>query len=386
MYNLTHLRTTEFPNSSELIYFNHAGISPLPARTQARVKWAVDELNRNPGKFWMTEGMAFTERFRQEMAAYINAASEWEIAPMSTTSAGLNAVAQAIVWQPGDNLVFCELEFPANAYPWMSLEREGVETRQVPAVDGGLTLAALEPLVDDRTRLIAASAIQFFSGHRTDLTAVGQFCHERGILFAVDAIQAIGHMPIDVQAMHIDVLASGGQKSLMALPGLGFLYVRQEIAEAMQPHIIGGNSTRDFLHWLHYDLTPAVAAQRFLEGTPNLPGIMAAVESISLLRELGVAAIDQHTRDLADCMTAVLTNLGRTVISPQPAHGPIITFNSELPASETDKLVAALAERQVFVVKHLDAQGNAYVRASFHCYNTKEEVERFGEILQQLRY
>ncbi|MBX3056660.1 MAG: aminotransferase class V-fold PLP-dependent enzyme [Anaerolineae bacterium] len=384
MYNVEQLRADEFPGSREALYFNHAGISPLPARTQARVKWAIDEFARQPGRFWMEHGLPYAERLRQEMAVFLNAASPREIVPSATTSAGLNAVAQAMAWQPGDNVVFCDVEFPSNVYPWMSLAREGVESRLVPSADGGLTLAALQPYVDDRTRVIAASAIQFFTGHRTDLTAVGRFCQERGILFVVDAIQAIGHMPIDVQAMHIDVLACGGQKSLLALPGQGFLYVRQEIAEQLQPRAIGSNATVDYLHWLKYDLTPLPAAQRFMSGTPNMPGIIAIVESLGLLRELGVEHIDRHTRALSERATAVLTNLGYRVISPQPAHGPIVTFAVNRSSAEADTLVAALADRDVILVKHLDREGNTYLRVSFHCYNTLVEIEQFGGIMQEI--
>lgn len=384
MYNLEKLRADEFPHSGEALYFNHAGVSPLPARTQAKVKWAIDEFARQPGRFWMKHGLDYAERLRQEMAAFLNAASPWEIVPSATTSAGLNAVAQAMAWQPGDNVVFCDVEFPSNVYPWLSLARDGVESRLVPATNGGLTLAALQPYVDDRTRVIAASAIQFFTGQRTDLTAVGRFCQERGILFVVDAIQAIGHMAIDVQVMHIDVLACGGQKSLLALPGQGFLYVRQEVAEQLQPRAIGSNATVDFLHWLKYDLTPAPAAQRFMSGTPNIPGIVAMVESLGLIRELGVENIDRHTRELSDRATAVLTNLGYRVISPQPAQGPIVTFAVEMSSEEADALVTALIRQHVALVKHLDKEGHAYLRVSFHCYNTIEEVEKFGQILGEM--
>lgn len=385
MYNVDELRAADFPGSSEVLYFNHDGISPLPARTQARVKWAIDEFARLPGPFWTKEGLPYMERLRQEIALFLNAASPWEIVPMSTTSAGLNAVAQAMAWQPGDNVLFCDVEFPSNVYPWLSLARDGVEARLIPATDGGLALAALEPYVNDRTRVIAASAMQFFTGQRTDLTAVGRFCQERGILFVVDAIQAIGHMAIDVRAMHIDVLACGGQKSLLALPGQGFLYVRQEVAEQMQPRAIGSNATVDYLHWLKYDLTPAPAAQRFMSGTPNIPGIIAIVESLGLIRDLGVENIDAHTRALSDGATAVLTNLGYRVISPQPAHGPIVTFAVNMSSAEADTLVTALAGRGVILVKHLDREGKVYLRVSFHCYNTMAEIEQFGGIMQEIR-
>ena len=384
MYDITHLRQTEFPLSADNIYFNHASISPIPARTQARMHWATDKLAHNPSRHFMEDGMPMFHQFMSDFAAFINAAAPEEIVPATTTSAALNAVAQAIVWQPGDNLILADMEFPSNAYPWLSLERDGVEARLAPSVGGGLTLAALEPLVDERTRLIAASAIQFFSGHRTDLEAIGRFCRERGIIFAVDAIQAAGHMPLDVQAMAIDILAAGGQKSLLAPPGVGFLYVRQELCDELRPRIIGPNATVNYLHWLDYDLTPLPGAHRFMAGTPNTVGMFGLLASLSLLQELGMAAIDQHTSDLAARTIGQLADRGYTVVTPVDAHGPIVTLASGLDLAATDALVAELARQNIFVVKHLDKEGRPHIRLSFHCYNTTDELARFMTVFDSL--
>lgn len=381
MYDLNQLRQTEFPFSSQYIYFNHASISPLPVRTKNKAQWVIENLSHISPTFWMDEAMPMMEKFGKDLATYINASSPQEIVAFASTSLALNAIAQAIEWQPGDNVLFCDIEFPSNVYPWMSLERDGVETRRVTAVNGGLTLAALEPLVDEQTRLVTASSIQFFTGHRTDLAAIGAFCRERDILFVVDAIQSIGHMKIDVEAMNIDVLASGGQKSILATPGLGFMYVRQEVAERMNPRIIGPNATEDYLHWLNYDLTLRPAAQRFGSGTPNLAGMFAIIESVALLNELGVENIDEHTRALTAAATHLLSDMGYEVITPTDDNGPIVTFRTALDNEETDALVAYLGQKNVSIVKRRDAAGNAHVRLSFHCYNTPEEVARFGEIL-----
>src|SRR5690606_32364802 len=272
MYDIEALRRKQFPFSAELAYFNHASISPLPQAVLQRTQHAAAGLAADPNRLFMEELMPMLERLAERGRRFLNAARADEIVGTSATSAAISAVASAIPWQEGDNVIFCELEFPSNAYPWMTVPYPGVEARIIPAVDGGLTLEGLLPYVDDRTRVIAASAIQFFSGHRTNLAAIGAFCRERGILFVVDAIQSIGHMVTDVQAMNIDVLASGGQKSLLALPGTGVLYVRAEVAERLQPKPIGPSATRDSMHWLDYDLTPLPAAQRFGMGTPNVLG------------------------------------------------------------------------------------------------------------------
>lgn len=382
MYDIQKLRRDEFPLSKSEIYFNHASISPIPERTRRRMNDVVNGLAEQPWTYFMKYGVEAADQVKRNIAEMINAAGPEQIVAVPSTSSGLGAVATALDWQPGDNVVFCEVEFPSNAFPWMSLERLGVEARQAPAVNGGLTLEALVPLVDERTRLVSASAIQFLSGHRTNLRAIGNFCKERDIIFVVDAIQAAGHMAIDVEAMGIDVLASGGQKSLLASPGAGFMYVREGVCSQLQPLPIGPNATEDYLHWLRYDLTPLPGASRFMMGTFDVVGWIGLGESVALLRELGLENIDRHTMSLAAEAIAVVERHGFELLS-QPGQGPIVTFRSGLSVEKTDALVAALMEQKITVVKHLDRDGTPHIRLSFHAYNTREELHCFDDALKQ---
>lgn len=377
MYDLESLRREEFPHSKATTYLNHAAISPLPQRSKKHIQWTVEELSGDPSTFFTSHAMPALAQFSALIARHINAASAAEIVPTTSTSAAMNAVAQAIDWRPGDNILFCDVEFPANAYPWMSLTRDGVATRCVPAANGGLTLNRVDEFCDERTRAVAVSAVQFFTGHRADLAAIGRFCRDNGLLFIVDAIQAIGHMPIDVQAMHVDVLATGGQKSLLALPGVGFLYVREAVAEAMRPRLVHSNATAEYLHWLAYDLTPLPGAARFMSGTPNVPGILGIMSSLELIAELGIANIDTHTTALTRYGGELLTAAGHEVITPLDAAGPILTFRSPHDSATTDRLVQELAARHIITGKHLDAEGAPYIRLSFHAYNTTNEIDRF---------
>jgi selenocysteine lyase/cysteine desulfurase len=380
MYDVQSLRQTEFPHSREITYLNHAGISPLPQRAKREIQAAVEALSGDPSDYFGKTAFPALIALQTGLARFVNAATPSEIVPITSTSAALNAIAQAIVWQPGDRVLFCDIEFPSNAYPWLSLARDGVESCVVPADNGGLTLRAVEQYADARTRVVAASAVQFFTGHRTDLAAIGRFCRERGILFVVDAIQCIGHMPFDVQAMNIDVLATGGQKSLLGLPGVGFMFVRDAVAEAMRPRLIHSNATANWLHWLAYDLTPLPGAERFMSGTPNVPGMIGLGASLGLLAELGVGHIDAHTTALSRYAIEQLTAAGLEVITPRDALGPIVTFRSPLDAAATEQIVQELASQRIVVVKHLDAAGAAYIRLSFHCYNVPQEVDRFLEV------
>ncbi len=393
-YSLEQTRAA-FPIAERLIYLNHASISPMPLPAVQAMQGITAWLADDPMAFFMPGldtgyGDVFAT-FSQEMAALINAAHPHEVVGIPSTSSGLNAVAQAIDWRPGDNIVLADVEFPANVYPWMVLARRGVECRLAPAADGGAAVEAFDPLVDERTRLIAVSAVQFFTGHRANLAAIGAYCQARGILFAVDAIQAAGHMPIDVEAMHIDILASGGQKSLMGPPGQGFLYVREAVAERMLPGIVGPNATDGWEHWLKYDLTPREGALRFMMGTPNAPGMVGLIESVRFVRGLGLAHIDAWTRHLSQVAIAELRARDQHVITPSdPAHlGPIVTFRvgdpADLPAAEAraSGLLRHLVAQGVRVTKHWDAGRTPHLRISTHCYNTEDEVRRACAIVEE---
>lgn len=392
-YDLAAARAA-FAIAERCTYLNHASIAPLPRPTVDVLHRAADQLALNPTTFFAPGPQApfgdiFTT-FADELAGLIHAAGPGEVVGVSSTSLGLNLVAQALPWRSGDNVLLVDVEFPSNVYPWMALGRRGVEARLVPADAGGASVAAFAPYVDDRTRLIAVSAVQFFTGHRADLAALGAFCRERGILLAVDAIQAAGHMPIDVQAMQIDILAAGGQKSLMAPPGWGFLYVRDEVCAESQPTTIGPNATEDWEHWLKYDARPRRGAARFMTGTTNVLGMLALVESVRFLRGLGLAAIDAWTQHLSRVAIEDLTARGWDVITPAAHLGPIVTFRvgngTDLSADEARAaaLLRYLNEHGVYVTKHWDAARRPHLRVSTHCYNTEDEVRRVGALLAEM--
>lgn len=376
-YNLTTLRQQEFPNTGP--YLNHAAISPLPVRSVQAVNDYLHHLGAEPTQFFHHHFFPTYLQFMRDIAAWINAPYPDDICPLTSTSQALSLVATAIDWQAGDCIMFCNHEFPSNVYPWMSLERTaGVKVEVIEPQDGTLTVEALDQAVQrvGKPRLVAVSAIQFFSGARADLIALGAYSHANNILFVVDAIQAIGHMPIDVQAMHIDVLATGGQKSLMALAGIGFLYVRRELADTLQPASIGPNAVQGWEHWLRYNLAPLPGAARFGTGTPNILGIPSVIASLSLLRELGCEAIEAHTTALSRYAIRELDQRGYQLVTPYDVQGPIVTF-SYGDLATTNALLKRLDADGVSVTKHLDTAGNPYVRLSVHCYNREDDLQCF---------
>lgn len=385
-YDVEKLRREQFPVSQNVTYLNHAGISPIPTVTADKVREIIDDLAYNPTEFFATKAAYLFDNFGPQVASYIHAADPLEITMTKSTSLAMNLVAHAIDWQAGDNLILCNYEFPSNAYPWMSVKRYGVDVRLVEPQFGTLTVEKIDEAADENTRLVAISAIQFFTGAKADLQAIGDYCHDHNILLAVDAIQAIGHMAIDVQKMHIDILASGAQKSMMALPGSGFLYVRRDVVETLHPISIGPNATDGWEHWTAYDMSPREGALRFMTGTMSLEGAFSVLSSLHFLSDLGLANIDDYTTALAQSFMEDLTEADHTVLTPTEPHqhGPIVTFkisdNSEFTAQVFDDLKA----ENVMLAKHLDKNGLAYLRIAVHCYNNEEDKEQFLRRLSEI--
>ena len=361
----------EFPLTKEFTYLNHAATSPLPGRTRAAMTSFV-ETRRFVERVW-EEYETLDQDLRQALGQLINASAE-EIALVQNTAEGINIAAHAIAFQPGDNVIFCDMEYPANVYPWMNLERRGVEARIVPNREGGLALDDLEEYIDQRTRVVAASSVEFITGFRNDLKGIGELCKARGIYFVVDGIQSLGVTPLDVRECHIDMLSCGGPKWLMGPCGQGFLFCRRELIEEMKPAYAGAESVVDFLNFRDYDLTFLPDARRFELGTDNLVGKVGLLASVNLLLEMGIEETRRWTLHLTDVLIGDLQKRGYQIASClRPEHrSAIVSFPTPDVETDYEKLTA----NKVTV-----SLRENYIRVSPHCYNTEEEVLRVGQVL-----
>ena len=159
---------------------------------------------------------------------------------MRNTSDSLSTVANGIAWRPGDNIVTFSREFPSNVYPWLRIrDAFGVEVRMCEEREGRIDISELESLIDHKTRVVAISHVQYASGFRTDLERLGRAARRHDALFVVDAIQALGVVPTDVEAELIDVAAGASHKWLLAPEGVGYLYLSDRARERIQPTLVG---------------------------------------------------------------------------------------------------------------------------------------------------
>lgn len=300
----------------------------------------------------------------RDAAARLIGASREEIAIVKNTSEGIATVAMGLDWRPGDKIVAFQEEFAANYFPWKLLERRGVCVEW---------LSVEDPLdrIDTACRgakLLAISFVQYLSGYRADLEAIGWICRSRDCLFFVDAIQGLGALPLDVERAQIDALAADGHKWLLGPEGCGILYVRRRVQEQIQPAEIGWMNFAGYADYGSRDTTLRPDAARYECGTLNTAGCFGLRASVELLLEVGLDRISQAVLTLAGRLAEGVRQKGYDVLDRGGGSG-IVSFRRE----DTDSGVLVRALRQK---GFLLAARQGWVRASPHFYISEQEVDR----------
>jgi selenocysteine lyase/cysteine desulfurase len=362
----------EFPISGHSSFFNNAAISAPPQRVVNAVSALMAQFC-NDGYVRYPEWMKMVERTRALFARLIGAASS-EVCFTANTSEALSLVAGGISWKLGDKIVVPVPDFPSNVYPWVNLERSGVEVCFLQKNEGRFGVRDIEAILQPGTRLIAVSSTDFTTGFRCDLEELGAFCRRKGILLCVDAIQSLGAIPVDVKSCGIHFMACGGHKWLLSTMGIGALFVSKEANDLLRPNKVGWHSVENEEDFYNLELTLKTDAGRFEPGTLNLAGITALGTALEMLLEIGIERIFARISDLNGVIFSGLEKRGfRVITSMEPKNrSGILSFAPD----DAGRLFRHLLHRRVLAAQ----RGNA-VRLSPHFYNDESDTERLFEAL-----
>ena len=303
--------------------------------------------------------------------------------PRSTVMHQNVAVAQAIVLScfefepPRNRIVYGEGEFPSVRYLYQAQRRRGAEVEIVP--DGDAVLEA----IDERTLLVPVSHVLFKTGEIQAADAIVRRAHEVGALVALDAYQSVGSVPLDVSRLGVDFVVGGSVKWLCGGPGAGWLYVRPELAEGLEPTFTGWQAhARPFAFEPEHDY--AAGAARFLTGTPNVPALYAASAGYELVEEVGVERIREHSMRQTALLVELLERAGLEVVSPRdPARrgGTVVVRTPE-----PEAVYRELDAREIVC----DFRPEVGIRLGPHFFNTDEEVRfaaaQIAEIVESGAY
>ncbi len=372
------IRAAEFPVTEHLLYFNHAGVSPIPSRA-AEAGIRMLQRSRDEGAWQLRKWEELSDEARRRFATLVGASPE-EIAFVKNTSEGLSFVAAGFPWKDGDNLVTSDVEYPSNIYPWMRLRVRNVDVRMVQAREGRVRKEDLFAACDGKTRLIALSSVEFANGYRNDLPGIGEYCQRHGIFFCVDGIQSLGVLPMDVKSFGVDALSADGHKWLLGPEGVGAFYISRDVMEMVEPVILGWHSVKNRFDFDHYDFRLSPDARRFEPGSMNTVGLAAFNASMDLLLSVGVDRIWERVRRLTERILEKSREEGYEVISPDhpEERSGIVTFR--VPGVDNSALWKALLARKAACAPRAGG-----IRLSPHFYNTPEEVDRMFALLREAR-
>jgi cysteine desulfurase/selenocysteine lyase len=380
-----------------LVFLDNAASTQRPRQVieVLRRVYERDYANVHRGIHTLSErSTAQYEEAREKVRAFIGAASPREIIFTSGSTDSINTVARS--WgdanvRAGDEIVVTTMEHHSNLVPWHQLaERTGAVIRHIPITDEGLLiLDELDRLLSKRTKIVAVASVSNVLGTINPIAEIARRTHAAGALLLVDAAQSVPHMPTDVRAIGADFLAFSGHK-MLGPTGIGVLYGREELLEAMPPFLGGGS----MINRVFADrFTPAELPAKFEAGTPPIAPAIALGAAIDYLNAIGLEAVQRHEHELVRYAYERLGEIdGLRILGPPPEQrAGLVSFTLPQPHAHD---VAQLLDQQGIAVRaghhctqplHDRLGITASTRASFYIYNTPAEVDLLVEVLKQIR-
>jgi len=386
----------ETVNDHPLVYLDNAASSQKPRQVIDAIRHHYEHDNANVHRGIHELSNRATEAYegaRQRVADFINAGSREEIIFTRGTTEGLNLVANS--WglenlREGDTILLTEMEHHSNLVPWQLLaQRIGarLDFIEITGDDGQLDLQWLDEQLA-RARLLSLTHISNTMGTVNPIAEICARAREAGVVTVMDAAQSAGHAPVDVQAIGCDFLAFSGHKTC-GPTGIGVLYGRRELLEAMPPYQGGGEmiSRVEFRN-----VTFNVVPHKFEAGTPNVAGAVGLHAALDYLDAIGRGAIFEHDQRLAKRACVRLAEInGIRLFGPKKGRSGVVSFvlpdahALDLATMADQKGVALRAGHHCNQPLLAKLGVPATARASFYFYNTETEVDRFIEVIHQVR-
>lgn len=375
--NQAEFRALFSPVTSRRLYFNHAAVSPLADPVLAAMEAHLTRRREGSPETWPKAWEA-AQVLRGLYAELVHTTPD-RIALMSNTVSGLNVLASGVEWRTGDRILLNEHEFPANVIPFRNLRRAGVELDFVKAENGALPVEAFENAITPRTKLLSISIVQYMTGYRADIKLLAELCHQHGIIFSVDAIQALGVMPVDISE-GIDFLATGGHKWLQSPLGSGFLFLTKALQEQIQQAHLGYMSLEHPEQFSNFEQPLSNAARRYELGAFNAVNCVGAREALALLIDANQTVVFEHVRQLVSYFSECLAGTKfRPVFNFDDASSSGIFIFTHEDTTQNQAMLEQITARDVVI--SLRDKG---LRFSPHYYNTIDEVDAFVDILKTI--
>ena len=380
----------ETPGCEEVLHFNNAGAALMP---EPVLDATVDHLrleSRIGGYEAAARSRDAIERVYDAAAALVGCGRD-EIAVVENATRAWDMAFYSIPFEPGDRILTAMAEYASNYIAFLQVSRRtGAKVEVVPNDEHGrLSVEALRGMIDDRVRLIAMTHVPTNGGLVNPAAEVGEVAREAGALYLLDACQSVGQMPVDVRTIGCDMLSATGRKYLRGPRGTGFLYVRRDVVEDLEPPFLDLHAA-EWTATESFEIRPD--ARRFENWETNYAGKVGLGVAVAYALGWGLDATYERVQALAEDLRARLGDLpGVEVRDLGVERCGIVTFSVE--GREAADVSRHLSESGIntsvtppsSTLLDMEARGlEALVRASVHYYNTEEEVSRFREALERV--
>jgi selenocysteine lyase/cysteine desulfurase len=363
-------------------YLNLAGQSPMP-KVSIRAVQAALEAKKYPHHKPDSTFFEVPNRIRASIAKLIGGKPE-EIAVTSGASAGVAAVAYALAWKPGDEVITAKGEFPLQYTTWKPMEeREGLKLKIVSPRERFITADDLIAAITSRTRLVSVSLVRYDDGSLLDAARVAEACHKQGALLLLDASQYCGAIPMDVNQLGADFIVSAGYKWLLSPFGTGFFWVKSEHLGMVRPgpfYWLALMGSHNFGAMNFEDPKPAANAKRW--DSPESASyfnfnLVAMDASVDFVVHMGPERVVAHNRKLIELMFERLPKDRFVIASPLDAarRGPYGCFKARSPEKTAEHYEHLRKENVVVSLR----EGN--IRVSPHLYNTERDIDRLISVV-----
>ncbi len=376
------LRHLFFPVTRHNIYLNHASSGPLPSPVARSIHEYIDDY-RDFGGIHKARWEEYERGAHRRLATLISARSD-QIAFTASTGDSLTHIAQGLHWQEGDTILSAEGEFPTNIYPWLNLQSQGVTLDIIPTRNARIVPEDIFAAINEHTKLVSLSLIEFATGYRNNITTIAAYCHERGILCGIDVMQALGAVDIDVQALGVDFMAAAAHKWLLGPQTCGILYVADFLLAKLDTPRRGWFSVEQPFDFFNHTQPLKAGAGRFESSKPNSLAIIGVDAALGVFESIdgGMQAVETRILGITQHAIAGLERLGYPVVSPQGQgeRSGLVCFHPHPERQEqtVEQIVDTLAARRIYVA----ARGDV-VRISPHFYNTLAEIDVLLETLEE---
>jgi len=368
----------EFNLNDDLIWLNNCGVSVPPLAPANEVKSYLEAFSRE-GILQTLKPHGQIKRNIQNRFSELLGGSPHEYALLNNTAEGMTYIAQSLPLERGDKILLVEREYPSNVYPFLQLKHQGIEVAYVsPGRSSAEFLENIQSALSTNVRVMSLSAVDWLTGLKFDLAAIGKLLKSRGVAFILDAAQGAGHVDIDVKALGVDAMAFSCWKWLLGPLGSGGLFIDDAFLKKLDIRVAGTSSVKNDDVYLPHREDYKESVERFMLSTAPYMNWVFLSESLDFLHRVGFDVVQARLFELADAVSALLRAKGFEVLRDNfgPEKSAIVCARRD---GDMTSLHVKLMQAGVQC-----ALREGYLRFSPHLNVFDEDLERFKKILSEI--